>query len=250
MPPDLKIFARMSHGAHGAQSSHDNHNAAGAAVDNTQPVAAPVPIRVTAALNPIRWSGRSSSIRARDQHSTREEAVIIAAHGPVPDQENSMAGRHARAGRADGCRDLVRRDQVPDGQGRPPKPVRDAATAELRRMVEEQTGQGRRVLIVPLLLSSADRRVSASGWRDSTMSWPRGRSCRTIASPNGSQRWSSSSERLTSRTTSRRECTVCAPCGVHVFHGHGRAWARPRSNAGAAACGPEPPASSPGPVIE
>jgi hypothetical protein len=34
-----------------------------------------------------------------------------------------------------------------------PEPIRDAATAELRARVERQSAQGRRVLVVPLLLS-------------------------------------------------------------------------------------------------
>jgi hypothetical protein len=34
-----------------------------------------------------------------------------------------------------------------------PKPIRDAATVELRALVEQRIADGRRVLIVPLLLS-------------------------------------------------------------------------------------------------
>ena len=155
MPPDLKIFARMSHGAHGAQSTHDNPNAAAAPVDNTQPVAAPVPIRVTAALNHDPLVGQILIDRAREISTAPEnEAVIIAAHGPVPDQDNKLwlddmrmlAEQMDAATSFAAIKYLTVRDDAP-------KPVRDAATAELRQMVEEQTGQGRRVLIVPLLLS-------------------------------------------------------------------------------------------------
>ncbi len=34
-----------------------------------------------------------------------------------------------------------------------PKPIREAATVELRQLVQEEAASGRRVLIVPLLLS-------------------------------------------------------------------------------------------------
>jgi sirohydrochlorin ferrochelatase len=155
MPPDLKIFAKMSHGAHGGHGGHETPGAAPVAVDNTQPVSTPVPIRLTNALNHDPLVGQILIDRAREISTAPEkEAVIIAAHGPVPNEDNQrwLDDMRVLAEQMDGATSfatinyLTVRDDAP-------KPVRDAATAELRGMVEEQTRQGRRVLIVPLLLS-------------------------------------------------------------------------------------------------
>jgi hypothetical protein len=86
--------------------------------------------------------------------SPEQEAVIVVAHGPVPDADNQrwLADMKALAAQMDAAtafatiRYLTVRDDAP-------KPVRDAATAELRHLVEEEATRGRRVLIVPLLLS-------------------------------------------------------------------------------------------------
>lgn len=155
MPPDLKIFAKMSHGAHGGQGAHEGHRPEAAAVDNTQPITTPVPIRLTSALNRDTLVGEILIDRAKEISTAAEnEAVIIAAHGPVPDEDNRrwLDDMRVLAEQMDGATSfaaikyLTVRDDAP-------KPVRDAATAELRALVEEQTRQGRRVLIVPLLLS-------------------------------------------------------------------------------------------------
>jgi hypothetical protein len=82
------------------------------------------------------------------------EALVIVAHGPVADAENSrwlsdmatLARRVAQAGRFASVDYLTLRDDAP-------KPVRDQATAELRAVVTKHLDAGRRVLIVPLLVS-------------------------------------------------------------------------------------------------
>jgi hypothetical protein len=79
---------------------------------------------------------------------------VIVAHGPTSDDENgrwlqdmgALAGAMARTEKFASIDYLTVRDDAP-------KPVRDAATAELRALVSARTGEGRRVLIVPLLLS-------------------------------------------------------------------------------------------------
>jgi hypothetical protein len=156
MPPDLKIFAKMRHGSHGgAGGGHDAHHASEQAVDNTQPVTSPVPIRMTDALNGHAIVGEILIDRARDISSApSQEAVIIVAHGPVPDADNErwlqdmkiLADQMDTATDFSAIRYLTVRDDAP-------KPIRDAATSELRALVQEQAQLGRRVLIVPLLLS-------------------------------------------------------------------------------------------------
>jgi hypothetical protein len=154
MPPDLAVFAKMRHGGHGAATGHDGH-AADAAEDNARPVKSPVPIRMVEALNRHQLVGAILIDRAREiSRSPESEAVIIVAHGPVPDADNQkwLADMQVLARQMDDATAfaaveyLTVRDDAP-------KPIRDAAAAELRARVEQQSGQGRRVLVVPPLLS-------------------------------------------------------------------------------------------------
>jgi sirohydrochlorin ferrochelatase len=155
MPADLKIFARMNHAAHGGGTGHEQHGAADSAVDNTKPVNSPVPIHMTDALNHHRLVGEILIDRAREISTTpQQEAVIIVAHGPVPDDDNQrwlddmrrLAAQMETVTPYAAIRYLTVRDDAP-------QPIKDAATAELRALVEEQRQQNRRVLVVPLLLS-------------------------------------------------------------------------------------------------
>jgi sirohydrochlorin ferrochelatase len=157
MPADLKIFAKMNHAAHGAPApaSHGGHGGMDHSVDNTRPVESSVKIRMTEALNRHELVGQILIDRAREISTAPErEAVIIVAHGPVPDDDNRrwlddmkvLADQLDTATSFAAVKFLTVRDDAP-------KPIRDAATVELRQLVEEQTRQSRRVLIVPLLLS-------------------------------------------------------------------------------------------------
>jgi sirohydrochlorin cobaltochelatase len=156
IPADLKLFAKMRHGSHGAGQAegHSGDDTAGAP-DNTSPVTSPVPIRVTEALNHHALVADILIDRAREISAVAEkEAVIIVAHGPVPDDDNRhwlndmkiLADQIDAATGFAAVKYLTVRDDAP-------KPVRDAATLELRQLVEEEARLGRRVLIVPLLLS-------------------------------------------------------------------------------------------------
>jgi hypothetical protein len=155
MPPELKVFAKMSHGATGATHGSDHAGHADVSVDNTHPVTSPVPIRVTDALNRHALVGQILIDRARGiSTAPQKEAVIVVAHGPVPDEDNrrwlddmgALAEQIGTATSFAAIKYLTVRDDAP-------KPIRDAATAELRQVVTEQAALGRRVLIVPLLLS-------------------------------------------------------------------------------------------------
>jgi hypothetical protein len=115
----------------------------------------PVPIRMTEALNRHTLVGEILIERARAMSTLPErEAVIIVAHGPVPDHDNErwLADMKALAHQMDAATSFaaIEYQTVRDDA---PRPVRDAATAELRQRVDGQLQQGRRVLIVPLLLA-------------------------------------------------------------------------------------------------
>ena len=157
-PPELAVFAKMSHAGHGAApptvhhgGDHDGHTAA----DAQSPVKSAVPIRMTRALNdnPVVAEILTSRARSISQNASNE-AIVIVAHGPVGDDENlrwlddmkSVAGRMATAEQFAAIDYLTLRDDAP-------KPTRDAATAELRALVTKRIGEGRRVLILPLLVS-------------------------------------------------------------------------------------------------
>lgn len=158
-PADLAIFARMSHGPHGhgpapgPAASHAAH--ATPTDDGTRPVVSPVPISMTEALDAHPIVAAIVADRAAALSETPEqEAVVLVAHGPVPDDDNArwlqamgVLATSLRATRPYAAVDvLTLRDDAP-------KPVRDSATAHLRDLVSGHVAAGRRVLVVPLLLS-------------------------------------------------------------------------------------------------
>jgi sirohydrochlorin ferrochelatase len=162
-PPQLATFAKMNHGNHGTAATsgasttgHDGHgDHAREAPDPRSPVTSPVPIRMTRALNDHPIVADILASRARSiSHQPQAESVVIVAHGPTEDEDNrrwlaDMASLAERAGKAEAFASidyLTLRDDAP-------KPVRDQATAELRSIVSRRLGEGRRVLIVPLLVS-------------------------------------------------------------------------------------------------
>jgi sirohydrochlorin ferrochelatase len=160
MPADLRLFARMNHGASGGHGSHGAHGEAPAAPgpsapDPTSPIVSPVPIRMTPALGSHRVVADILTSRARAISTTPEkEAVVLVAHGPSPEAENAlwladMAVVAERVGAAvpfAAVDYLTVRDDAE-------KVVRDSATAALRAIVSGRLAEGRRVLIVPLLMS-------------------------------------------------------------------------------------------------
>jgi sirohydrochlorin ferrochelatase len=156
-PPALARYARMNHappsGATGtASAGHDAHDPP---ADGTTPVASPVPIRLTPALNdhPIVAEILASRARAIGREPVTE-ALVIVAHGPNEEEDNrhwlaDMASLAARIGTIERFASidyLTLRDDAP-------RPVRDQATAGLRAIVQRRAGEGRRVLIVPMLVS-------------------------------------------------------------------------------------------------
>jgi sirohydrochlorin cobaltochelatase len=154
-PADLALFARMSHGpatAGGAPAGHAEHIAK---EDGTQPVRSTVPIRVVAALDdhPIVADILLTRAKAISQDPAHE-ALLVVAHGPVPDAANALwladMGRLAARVHAAVPFQQVEVITVRDDA---PAPIRAAAAAELRTTVTRLARGGTRVLVVPLLLS-------------------------------------------------------------------------------------------------
>jgi len=149
-PPELAVFARMSHGfdGHSAHSSKGN----GHGSDGTAPINSPVPIRFRSALNshPV----VADILLTRADEISRDptgEMVVVIAHGPVSDEADRLwladiaqiVDRMRLKSRYAEFRYLTVRDDAPE-------PVKAKATEELRSIVANSK---KRVLIVPLLLS-------------------------------------------------------------------------------------------------
>lgn len=150
-PPELAVFAKMSHD-HGSQTSHGSMETSH---DSTSPVKSSIPIRMAPALGRHGIVAEILSARAASVSKKPEnEVVVIVAHGPVSDAENaewladmaSLAGQMKPKKKFKRIEYLTVRDDAPE-------PIRSNAAAELRAVVERATKEGNRVLIVPLLLS-------------------------------------------------------------------------------------------------
>lgn len=150
-PRELAIFAKMDHGGGAASTGHEAHTMA----DATSPVKSPVPIRMTAALNAHPIVAEILAVRAKSISSTpSQESVVIVAHGPSADDENArwLADMRVLAQQVQATVPFASIDYLTlrdDAE----KSIRDAATAELRGIVSRRIGEGRKVLIVPLLVS-------------------------------------------------------------------------------------------------
>jgi sirohydrochlorin ferrochelatase len=153
MPADLKIFAKMNHGPSAGHGSHDM--SAHAAEANMAPVVSPAAIRMTPALN--RHELVAEILASRAQSISKEpaqEAVILVAHGPVPEEDNArwledmaaLAGVVSKRAPYASVDYLTVRDDAPAN-------IRDVATQELRALVSRRLAEGRRALVVPLLMS-------------------------------------------------------------------------------------------------
>lgn len=151
MPKDLALFARMSHGPAGGD--HAGHGAP--PEDGTVPVRVRVPVRMTQALDahPL----VADIVASRAQELSKEagaEAVVLVAHGPTADDVNERwlvnlreVALSVRSRTPFASVDAITvRDDAP-------APVREAATRDLRALVEKHSALGRRVILVPVLLS-------------------------------------------------------------------------------------------------
>jgi sirohydrochlorin ferrochelatase len=150
-PADLANFAKMKHDSPGA----DSHAAHAAHVDPASPVTTTAKIRMTSAFNRHPLIGAIAADRARSiSTAPPSEAVILVAHGPVPDDDNrkwlddmAVLAEHVRKAAPFAAVEYM---TIRDDAG---PAIREAATKQLREKVEAQRAAGRRVLIVPHLMS-------------------------------------------------------------------------------------------------
>jgi hypothetical protein len=110
---------------------------------------------MTPALNDHPLVAEILASRARAiSRDAANEALIVVAHGPNEEDDNrrwladmaSLAGQVKATEKFASLEYLTLRDDAP-------QPVRDAATAQLRAIVQRELGARRRVLVVPLLVS-------------------------------------------------------------------------------------------------
>ena len=158
-PRDLPLFAKMDHGSHGvptaAADQADRANRRAPTPDPMTRLALHVPVRMTPALNRHPLVGSILVDRTRSiSSSPSKEAVILVAHGPVPEDDNrrwldDMAVL-AEQVRASAPYAVVHYMTVRDDAG---PALREQATQQLRFLVENESAAGRRVLVVPHLLS-------------------------------------------------------------------------------------------------
>jgi sirohydrochlorin ferrochelatase len=154
-PKDLALFAKMDHGSHGGHGAATDANGSAHHADPTSPVSVTVPVRMTDALNAHRVVGEILATRATAiSRDAAHESVIIVAHGPVPEDDNRrwLADMRVSADRVRAAANYRSVDYLTVRDDAPPA-IRDAATAELRALVQQRIGEGSRVLIVPQLLS-------------------------------------------------------------------------------------------------
>ena len=150
MPPDLAVFAKMSHGPAGGHAGHG-----APAVDGTQPIQTRLPVRMTPALDAHPLVAEIVASRAAAiGREPASEAVILVAHGPVADDVNERWLVNLRAiGAQVGATVPYASIDAVTVRDDAPAEIRDAATRELRQLVERRGAAQRRVLIVPVLLS-------------------------------------------------------------------------------------------------
>jgi hypothetical protein len=149
----------MNHASHAASGTTGSASARqedhSTPADGTTPIRSVVPVRMTPALNdhPIVADILASRARAISRNPANE-AIVIVAHGPNEEADNrrwladmaTIAERIRSTETFASIDYLTLRDDAP-------KPVRDQATAELRALVSNHSQAGRRVLVVPLLIS-------------------------------------------------------------------------------------------------
>ena len=145
-PPELARFAKMAHGPQGG--GHAGHPTE----DGTKPIVTKLPVRMTKALDDHPLLAAIAADRARSiSRVPGKEAVILAVHGPVPDDDNALWLRDLRA-LATHLKGYAAVDTISLRDDASPA-VRNAATEELRALVTKHRAEGRDVLIVPVLLS-------------------------------------------------------------------------------------------------
>lgn len=152
-PADLKLFAKMDHSSPGAPAA--DHAAHAPDVDPASPVTITVPVRMTPAFNRHPLIAQVVADRARSiSKAPASEAVILVAHGPVPDDDNRrwLEDMKVLADQVQAAVPFAAVDYLTVRDDAGPA-MREAATKDLRSRVAQHAAAGRTVLIVPHLLS-------------------------------------------------------------------------------------------------
>ena len=152
-PADLAKFATMNHGAPGADADAHGHH--GEVADPASPVKTTAKIRMTPAFNRHPLIGAIAADRAKAiSTAPASEAVILVAHGPVPEDDNrkwlddmAVLAEQVRAAAPFASVEYM---TVRDDAG---PAMREAATKQLRDKVQAHAARGRKVLVVPHLMS-------------------------------------------------------------------------------------------------
>jgi sirohydrochlorin ferrochelatase len=147
-PPELAIYARMDHGADGKHHPPEGF-------DPTKPIQSSAAVSMTSPLgrhplvSEILLSRATSISRAPE-----DEVVLIVAHGPSRDDENAkwLQDMQALVEPMRG-RSKFHRIEYMTVRDDAPEPIRSQATTELRSRIEQVNKQGKRPLVVPLLIS-------------------------------------------------------------------------------------------------
>lgn len=154
-PPELAMFARMSHGAGGGSQADQSHQGHSPDPEAMTPISSPVPIRMTPALDAHPLLADILATRAAALSTRPErEVVVLVAHGPTSEEDDRrwkanldvVSRLVAQAVPFAAVRAMTVRDDAPPE-------VYALAAARLRSFVDGATSAGARVLVVPVLLS-------------------------------------------------------------------------------------------------
>ena len=135
------------------EADHTHHAHSSAPIP--PPVQSSVPIRMTSALDHHAVVAEILSDRAAAiATNPARDVLILVAHGPNDDAENSqwLADMRSLAKQV-AARQRYARIECATLRDDAPAAVRDAATADLRKKVQDADNQGYHAIVVPLLLS-------------------------------------------------------------------------------------------------
>lgn len=157
-PPELADFTMsMDHGAMPGHCDCGGANTANAADEKLKstPVKNSVPIVMAPALDRHRILAEILADRAAAiSRHPEKEMVILVAHGPTDDKENSLWLADLNAvGKLINEKGKYARIEVATVRDDAEEPVREQATQQFRALVSAADEQGLRALIVPVLLS-------------------------------------------------------------------------------------------------
>jgi sirohydrochlorin cobaltochelatase len=149
---EVSAMSAMHHGPGGHGAHH--HAALGPAVPVSGPFDAPVSLTRALDDSPEVLDALKDRVRSVSRKPAAE-AVVLVAHGPNGEEDNRLwlAGLDRLSGglQASGGFAVVRIATLRDDA---PPAVKDAATAALRKDVEDLSREGMDVLVLPVLISS------------------------------------------------------------------------------------------------